>query len=193
VEGTALRDISLHILDIMQNSTTAGASLVQASLDVKPGPGELEIVIGDNGCGMDGEMLAKVTDPFSTTRTTRKVGLGIPLFKASAEQTGGNFGITSQKGAGTVVTARYKIDHIDRPPLGDLGGVITDMAAAFPEVEIRLLLENGERQFIFSSREIRQVLGEVPLTEITVVKWLRDYIGEGIREIFGGVLNEIDC
>lgn len=187
-----MREIALHILDIMQNSTAAKASLIKVSILAEPETGMLEVIIGDDGCGIDSELLASVTDPFSTTRTTRKVGLGIPLFKASAEQSGGSFGIASQKGAGTVVTARYMIDHIDRPPLGDLAGVITDMAAANSIVEIQLLLESGSKQFIFNSREVSQTLGEVPLTEFTVVQWLREYIGEGLTDIFGGVLSEID-
>lgn len=187
-----MRELSLHILDIMQNSTAANASLIKVSILAKLEIGMLEVVIEDNGNGMDSDHLARVTDPFSTTRTTRKVGLGIPLFKASAEQSGGSFGITSQKGVGTVVTARYVIDHIDRPPLGELAGVITDMASAYPELEIQLLLESGSKQFVFSSREVSKILGEVPLTEFAVVKWLREYIREGMEDIFGGVLSEIN-
>lgn len=187
-----MKELSLHILDIMQNSIAAKAGLIKVMILAEPETGMLEVIIEDNGCGMDSELLARVTDPFSTTRTTRKVGLGIPLFKASAEQSGGSFEITSQKGAGTVVTARYMINHIDRPPLGELAGVITDMAAANSIVEIQLLLESGSKQFIFNSREVSQILGEVPLTEFTVVKWLREYIGEGLIDIFGGVLSEID-
>lgn len=187
-----MREISLHIIDIMQNSTAAKASLVKVMILANAETGMLEVVIEDNGCGMDNALLARVTDPFSTTRTTRKVGLGIPLFKASSEQSGGSFGITSQKGVGTVVTARFEIDNIDRPPLGDVAGVITDMAAAYPEVEIQLLLQCGSKKFIFNSREVRQSLGEVPMTEFTVVQWLREFIGEGLEDIFGGVLNEID-
>lgn len=187
-----MRDISLHILDIMQNSTAAKASMIKVSVLAKPENGMLEVAIEDNGCGMDSELLARVTDPFSTTRTTRKVGLGIPLFKASAEQSGGRFDITSQKGVGTAVKAVFAIGNIDRPPIGDLEGVITDMAAANPAVEIQLLLENGSRQFVFNSREVSRTLGEVPLSEFTVVQWLREYIKEGLSDIFGGVLSEID-
>lgn len=187
-----MREISLHILDIMQNSTTAQASLVKVLIMTEAGDGMLRIVIEDNGCGMDSELLARVTDPFTTARTTRRVGLGIPLFKASAEQSGGDFVVTSERDVGTVVTARYEISNIDRPPLGDLPGVIADMAAAYPSVEIHLQLENGDKQFIFNSREVRQVLGEVPLSEFNVIVWLREYISEGLKEIFGGVLSEID-
>lgn len=186
-----MRDISLHILDIMQNSTAAKSTLIKVTVQAETQIGLLEVIIEDNGCGMDEEFLSGVTNPFSTTRTTRKVGLGIPLFKASAEQSGGSFGIASGKGIGTVVKSSYRIDHIDRPPLGDVSGVITDMAAAYPAVEIRLALASGNKQFNFNSREVAQSLGEVPLAEFAVVQWLREYIGEGIKEIFGGVLNEI--
>jgi hypothetical protein len=140
---------------------------------------------------MDDGLLATVTDPFSTTRKTRRVGLGIPLLKASCERSGGSFGITSQKGAGTIVTAVYETGHIDRPVLGDLSGVITDMTASWPGVDIRLQLHYGAKQFEFSSREAARMLGDVPLSEFSVVKWLKEYINEGIIEIFGGVLSEI--
>lgn len=186
-----MRDISLHVLDIMQNSTAAHATRIRVVLTTEAAEELLKVVIEDNGCGMDSKLLAGVTDPFTTTRTTRKVGLGIPLIKASAEQSGGSFTITSQKGVGTVVTARFGIDNIDRPTLGDLPGVITDMSAAYPAVEIQLLLKNGDRQFVFNSGEVRQTLGDVPLSEYEVVKWLREFISEGLKEIFGGVLSEI--
>lgn len=186
-----MRDLSLHILDIMQNSAAAAASLIKVSILVEPEAGILQVTVEDNGCGMDSGLLARVTDPFATTRTTRKIGLGIPLFKASAEQSGGSFNVISQKGVGTVVVAKYRIDHIDRPPLGDVAGIITDMAAACMNVEIGLLLECGSKQYLFNSREVSQVLGEVPLTEFTVIKWLKEYIREGLNDIFGGALNEI--
>jgi len=187
-----LREISLHILDIMQNSTAAQARVIKVVITVESGKSMLRIVIEDDGCGMDSKVLAKVTDPFTTGRTTRRVGLGIPLFKASAEQSGGDFAISSQKDVGTVVRARYEINSIDRPPIGDLPGVIADMAAGYPTVEIHLQLENGDRQFVFNSREVKQVLGDVPLSEFEVIVWLREYISEGLKEIFGGVLSEIN-
>lgn len=186
-----MKDIALHILDIMQNSTAADAGLIWVNILADRKSGLLEVIIGDNGRGMDKEMLARVTDPFSTTRTTRKVGLGIPLFKASALQSGGNFEIDSEKGIGTRVTARFLINNIDRPPLGDVSGVIADMAAAYPETEIQLMLECESKRFEFSSLKIKDALGNVPLSEYAVVKWMREYIGEAVKEIFGGVLNEI--
>lgn len=186
-----MREIALHILDIMQNSTAAQANMIRVSLTVDPQADTLAVIIEDNGCGMDSGLLAIVTDPFSTTRKTRRVGLGIPLLKASCERSGGSFGITSQTGTGTTLTAVFGTDHIDRPVLGDLAGVITDMAASWPGVDIRLKLQYGSRQFEFSSGEAAQRLGDVPLSEFSVINWLKEYINEGIIEIFGGVLSEI--
>ncbi len=186
-----MREIALHILDIMQNSTAAQADTIIVSLTADSEAGTLTLSIEDNGCGMDEDFLVKVTDPFSTTRTTRRVGLGIPLLKASCERSGGSFGITSHKGIGTIVTAVYEISHIDRPVLGDLAGVITDMTASWQKVDIRLQLFCGDKQFAFSSREAAKMLGDVPLSEFSVIKWLKEYIQEGIKEIFGGVLNEV--
>jgi hypothetical protein len=169
--STGLRDISLHILDIMQNSTAAGATLIRVIIQADPLNGLLDITVEDNGCGMDRQFLARVTDPFSTTRNTRKVGLGIPLFKASAEQSGGSFGITSQKGTGTVVKSSYIIENIDRPPLGDIAGVMTDMAAAYPAVEnnlssmdINVISLYGTRDALVNSDSIEQSKKLLPKT-----------------------------
>jgi hypothetical protein len=186
-----LREIALHILDIMQNSAAAGAGRIGTELTAGLDTGLLTAEIEDNGCGMDEETLRTVTDPFTTSRTTRRVGLGIPLLKASCERSGGSFNIVSEKGSGTKVTATFGIDHIDRPILGDLAGVIADMSAAYPSVDIQLVLCAGGKRFSFSSAEASRVLGEVPVSEPAVVKWIKDYIHEGIIEIFGGVLSEI--
>jgi len=186
-----LKEIALHILDIMQNSVAAGAGRIGVSITADDEAGMITIVIDDNGCGMDEKMLQRVTDPFTTTRTTRRVGLGIPLLKSSCIMSGGSFGRTSQDGCGTRVTAAFGKDHIDRPVLGDLAGVIADMSASFPEIDIRLELAYGEKRFSYSSADAGRILGEVPLSEPAVVKWLREYIDEGVKDIFGGVLNEI--
>lgn len=186
-----MREIALHILDIMQNSVAAGSSRIDTVLTAEYETGTLTVTVEDDGCGMDKEMLEKVADPFTTSRTTRKVGLGIPLLKASCERSGGNFHISSKKGSGTTVTAVFGIDHIDRPVLGDLAGVVADMSAAFPSMDITLKLVCGTKQFLYSSSQTERILGEVPISEPAVVKWLKDYINEGINEIFGGVLSEI--
>jgi hypothetical protein len=187
-----MRDLSLHILDIVQNSTAAGAASVKVTIRACPADGVLEIEVEDDGFGMDDELLERVADPFATTRTTRKVGLGIPLFKASAERSGGSFRVFSQKGIGTTVKASFRLESIDRPPMGDVAGVIADLTAAYPGIDVQLLLKCDERIFKYSSLEVRQVVGEVPVSELRVMRWIREHIEEGEREIFGGVMDEID-
>ena len=186
----ALRDLSLHLMDIIQNSLKAGAGCIVTSLQAEDG--KLVMIIEDNGCGMDREMLERVTDPFSTTRTTRKVGLGIPLLKAAADRTSGGLQITSEKGYGTVVKAYFEIRNIDRPPLGDIAQTIAGVILANPETNLKLILRRDNKVFELDTEEIKARLGEVPITEYNVLIWIREYVNEGIIAIFGGVLDEID-
>ena len=126
-------EISLNILDVAENSTMAKASLVEITVDADTASDRLTIVIKDNGCGMTEEQAAQVTDPFFTSRTTRKVGLGVPFFKYAAESTGGSFSIESRPGKGTAVTAVFVLSHIDRMPLGDITSTIHTLIVYHPE------------------------------------------------------------
>ena len=117
-------EISLNILDVAENSVRAGADLIRITVSAKPEDDTLTVVIADDGCGMTKEQELQVTDPFYTTRTTRRVGLGVPFFKQAAEGTGGSFRIESEKGKGTTVTAVFGLSHIDRMPLGDISSTI---------------------------------------------------------------------
>ena len=188
-----MRDLSLHILDIMQNSITAGARNIVTRVSACRKLDKLTLSVEDDGCGMDEELLKRVTDPFATTRTTRKVGLGIPLFMESARRSGGTLTIVSVKGKGTTLTADFQISHIDRPPLGDLADTVRAAILSAPDREFKLQLENGSEDFTFDSRMVRQQLGEVPIIEFEVLAWIKDYIEEGIKVIFGGVLDEVNC
>ena len=179
-------------MDIIQNSVTAKAARIEVIAEAELSTEMLIITIKDNGSGMDKELLARVTDPFSTTRTTRKVGLGLPLFKAAAERTEGELSITSNKGYGTTVTASFSIRNIDRPPLGDVAETITGIILSSPEIELVLKLVCGKEIFEINTSEIKEKLGEVPITEYEVLAWIKEYINEGITAIFGGVLDEID-
>lgn len=187
-----MKDLSLHVLDIMQNSVTAGSSRIEVSITVDVDAGMLEIRIMDNGCGMDKEKLKRVVDPFVTSRTTRKVGLGIPLFKASAERAGGTLEIISSPGKGTVVNATFITGHIDRQPLGSISDTVIGAILSKPEVDIELSLRSQDRKFFFSLKEVKEKLGELPVDNFEVLGWIREYIDEGIEQVFGGVLDEID-
>ncbi len=172
-----MKELSLHLLDIARNSVTAGADRLELSLVERQSL--LTITIRDNGRGMSPEFLARVTDPFTTTRTTRKVGMGIPLFRMAAEQTGGSLTIQSAPGVGTTTTAVFHTDHIDCPPMGDLPGSLSLFLQGAPEaMEIRFLHETRRGRFELDTRKIKALLDGVPLSHPEVVLWLREYIGE---------------
>lgn len=186
-----MRDLSLHIMDIIQNSLSAKADRIDITISALTDIDLLEIEIKDNGIGMDENFLKDIKNPFKTTRTTRKVGLGISLFEASAKSASGELSINSKKNSGTEVKACFKISHIDRLPLGDIAETLTTLIVAQPNVEYNLVIDNKKEQFIFNSLEIKKTLGEVAITQFEVIKWIGEYVNEGIKIIFGGVLDEI--
>lgn len=186
-----MRDISLHVMDIVQNSIAAGATEITVSIKAEKDKNLLKVSIIDNGKGMDETMAAKVTDPFVTSRITRKVGLGIPLLKFSAESAGGSLNLSSQKGKGTSVEACYKINHVDRIPLGNIPETITGLIVSNPEIAYRLELEGNGQEFEFDTVSIKEKLGDVPISDYSVITWINNFIKEGIKFTFGGVLDEI--
>jgi hypothetical protein len=179
-------------MDIIQNSIVACGTRADIVIAACSKNNELKIIIADNGNGMDEEMLKRVTDPFITTRDTRKVGLGISLFKASAEQSGGYLSISSKKGFGTTLEAVFKIGNIDRPPLGDIADTVAGVLASNEDLHLILALSRDDEKFVFDTEEVKKMLDGVPINEFEVMKWIKGYINEGINVIFGGVLNEIN-
>ena len=176
----------MNVLDVAQNSVAAGAKLIRITLDAQPGADTLALVVEDDGKGMDEETVRRVTDPFYTTRTTRKVGLGIPMFKANAELTGGSFDIESEVGVGTRMTANFVLSSIDRPPLGDMPSTMVSLVVANPEFHFHLEYAVDKEAFVFDTEEIRQVLGGVPLDTPEVLSWIEGYIQEGMESLHGG-------
>ena len=183
-----MRDLSLHMLDLAQNCITAGATLVEMEL-VQSQDGVLRMVICDNGCGMDEEMAKKAQSPFTTTRTTRKVGLGIPLTKENAELTGGCLTVHSEKGKGTCITAQFLTTSIDCLPLGDVAGTLVSLVAAHPESpDFVLFCRTTLGEMRFDTREVKGVLQGVSLNEPEVVLWMNQSLQEEIQPLFGGSL-----
>ena len=177
---TVFRELSQHILDIFENGAHAGASLTHIDIEEDLQRDRLSITIQDNGRGMDAEMLRHITDPWVTTRTTRKVGLGIPFLKQTAEMCGGEFSIRSTPGVGTLTHATFQHSHIDRPPLGDLAGTLLCMIVGYPGVDIVYRHRVAEREFTLDTREIRAILGEdVPLSDPDVLGFLRETLETG--------------
>lgn len=179
-----MRELSLNVLDIAQNSISAGASLITLSVEESVSENRLLIGIGDNGCGMTAEQLERVRDPFFTTRTTRRVGMGIPLFRMAAEMAGGSLRIESQVGKGTDVTAIFLLTHIDRPPLGDMVGTVTALIRLNPHLDFIYRHRTDTDLFEADTRSFREILGDVPLNEPEIIQWIEEYLTENI-----GVLN----
>ncbi len=181
-----MRELSLNILDIAQNSIVAGASLTEIVVNENTKENTLLIGIYDNGCGMSEEQVKNVIDPFFTTRTTRKVGMGIPLFKMSAEQTGGSFKIESKKGVGTRIEAFFKTDSIDFTPLGDIASTIVTIVSMNNDKEFLYKRVLDNKEFVFSTVEIKKLLEGVPLSEPSVMNWIEEYLNEQYNELLKG-------
>lgn len=179
-----MTELSLHILDIVKNSTKAGASLVKVDITESTAQNVIKITITDNGCGMDEEFLKGVTDPFKTTRTTRKVGMGLSLFKTAAELTGGTFDITSKVGEGTVVKAEFVRDSIDRQPLGDMASTMVTLVSGSESTDFVYRHDFNGNVFEFSTIQVKEILGDVAITAPDVLAWINGYIEEGLQDIY---------
>lgn len=178
-----MKELALHILDIAQNSIRAGATLIEIIINEDLLQDTLTIEIRDNGNGMDQETLKRVEDPFFTTRTTRKVGLGISLLKSAAIRCEGEFKIQSVEGEGTVVKAVFKHSHIDRAPLGNIAETIAILLLMEREVDYLYTHYYNNKSFSFSTVDIKKVLKELPITDYHVIDWVKKYIKDGIEEI----------
>lgn len=150
----------MHIIDIVQNSISAGATEVSVEIDVDKEADLMTIAIEDNGKGMTPEQVESLCDPFFTSRTTRRVGLGVPLFGQSAKQSGGELTVESELGKGTTVRATFQESHIDRPPMGDLAGSLMINVVAHNEVEFTMRYRYNGEEYIFSTREVKENLGD---------------------------------
>lgn len=183
-----MRELSLHILDIVQNSISANASVIHIDIDEDTDKDILYFSIKDDGKGMDRELLKTVSDPFATTRTTRKVGLGISLLKAAAECCDGGIKITSELGKGTEVEAWFQYSHIDRAPLGDMVQTMLTLIVSNPSIDFVYHHRVMEKHFDFDTREIKKVLDGVGIDTAEVIAWLKEYLTEGIKSLYGGVV-----
>lgn len=178
-----MKDLSLHILDIVQNSIRAQAKLVEIDITEQPGQNKLIIRITDDGSGMSPEEMKKAIDPFYTSRTTRKVGLGLSLFKQNAEQTEGSFSIESELGKGTRVTATFGLNHLDRPVMGDLTGVLLLLICAPDAVDYVFKHQTPAGEFVLDTREVRQMLENVPINHPDVREFLKEMIAGNLEQI----------
>ena len=183
-----MKELSLNVLDIAKNSVKARAKLIRITLEEIGN--RLTLTIGDDGCGMSEEMLRGVVDPFCTTRTTRKVGMGIPLLKLAAEQTGGSITITSRHESeypdthGTEVVAVFYRDHIDFTPLGDIVSTVTTLIQGSPDIDFAFT-HTGEGGCVsLDTREMREILGaDIPLNDPEILQWIVGSLEEQYKNI----------
>ncbi len=179
-------EISLNILDVAENSTRAGASLVTITVEADTAADTLTIVIADDGCGMTPEQVSRVTDPFFTTRTTRKVGLGVPFFKLAAELSGGSFSIDSTVGKGTTVTAVFGLSNVDRMPLGDMTSTMHSLITMHEDTDFLYRYTYDGDSFELSTAEFREILGDVSFREPEISQYIREYLRENETEVTRG-------
>ncbi|WP_018249209.1 ATP-binding protein [Orenia marismortui] len=178
-----MRELSLHILDIIQNSISAKANLINLEIDEDLLNDRLVIKIKDNGSGMSKSLEQSVLDPFVTSRKTRKVGLGLPLFQAAAQRCEGDLKLDSTLGEGTEITVSFKHSHIDRAPLGDITGTLIAILSVNPEVDLVYKHYIGSKEFIFDTRLIKEEIDGININHPEVLLWIESYLAEGLEEL----------
>ena len=181
-----MQELSMNILDIAENSVRAGATLIEITVDEIPSKDLFTVTVADDGSGMTQEQLNNVIDPFYTTRTTRKVGLGVPFFKMAAELTGGNLTIQSAVGEGTVITACFIRSSIDRMPLGDINETICTLIQCNPKSDFVYTRRFDNDEMELDTREFRRILDGVELNDPTVSKFIRDFLAENTSDLLSG-------
>lgn len=174
----------MNVLDIAENSAAADATLIEISVSIQTDERRLTLKVTDNGRGISPEMLKTVTDPFTTTRTTRRVGLGLSLLKMAAEQTGGELAVDSVPGMGTTVEAGFTLGHIDLMPLGDMASTVTALVQCNPDIDFIFTASADGESFTADTRQMREVLGgEARLSEPQIALWLNGYLAENTNQI----------
>ena len=177
----SVQDLSLHILDIVENSLAAGARRVEIRIEEDLQADRLTIEIMDDGCGMDEPMVKQALDPFFTTKTVRRVGLGLPLLAESCRICNGELCLQSCPGQGTTVKATFQHSHIDRKPLGQMGDTLITLIVGHPEVDLLYEHRKDGKVFSLDTREIKSDLGDIPLNAPQVVSALRTLIFSGLE------------
>ncbi|MFO7862885.1 MAG: ATP-binding protein [Salinivirgaceae bacterium] len=178
-----MKEIAQHILDIANNSVRAKATLIEISINEDLDNDNYVVTISDNGEGIPEDKLEAVCDPFVTSRTTRKVGLGIPLLKLNAERTNGSFHIESELGKGTTIKAVFKHKNVDRPVIGDIAGVVTMLAATDQKIDVVYIHAKQSNEYIFDTREIKNELDNVSISNPQIMRFIKEMIEENLESI----------
>ncbi|MBN2346325.1 MAG: sensor histidine kinase [Candidatus Aminicenantes bacterium] len=180
-----VEDLAFHLMDLVQNAVSAGAATIDLRISESARGDLLTLEVVDDGSGMDRQTLLQAQDPFFTSKSFKKVGLGIPLLKATAQACRGDFHMASRPGRGTRVRARLQMSHIDCPPLGDLEGTLLSLLVSLERVNLRFRYRSARGEFSLASKDIRRQAGSLHFSHPDVFRFLREYIREGL----GGLLN----
>ncbi len=178
-----MKELAMHVYDLMENSTAANSTEVKLTIRDSLKDNIYAFTIEDNGKGMTPEFMAKVTDPYTTSRTTRKVGLGLPLIKMNTENCGGGMKLQSEVGKGTRLDFWFQHNHWDRPPMGDLAGTIVMLCAAHEDIHIIYKHITDEDEFVFDTDEIHDALDGMSMNDVKVMGWLKDMVQENLEAI----------
>ena len=178
-----MKELSLHILDVIENGVSAGADLITLSIDENKEKNLLEITVIDNGKGIPADMCRKVMDPFFTTKTTRRVGLGLSLFREASHRCEGEFNLESQEGKGTEVFASFQLDHIDLAPMGDLAGTLISLIVGNQEVDFLYSHKVDKKELILDTRVIKSELDGIPVSNPEVFTYLSDFLKKSLKEL----------
>ena len=173
----------MHVYDLMENSTAANSTEVRLTIRDSIRDNDFHFTIEDNGKGMTPEFLAKVTDPYTTSRTTRKVGVGLPLIKMNTENCGGGMKITSEVGKGTRLELWFQHNHWDRPPMGDLTGTLVMLVSQHEDIHFIITYTTDEGEFVFDTDEIKEALDGMSMNDLTIIRYLKEMVAENLAEI----------
>lgn len=176
-----MQEIAMTLLDIVNNAIRAKADRIIIHIIDSVQNNIIHLEVEDNGCGMSSEVLAQVTNPFYTTRKTRHIGLGIPLFKAAVEATGGKFFLESKENVGTKIIGEYVKNHWDTPPMGDLSETIMTIIQTDEAIDYEIFYQTDCREWSMKTKEIKELLDGVQINEPHILLWLKDYIREGMQ------------
>jgi hypothetical protein len=179
-----VRELSLHILDVVENSLAAKATRINIEIVECLAEDRLTITIEDNGVGMDQEMAIRSVDPFFSTRSTRRIGLGLPLFKAAAEHCNGQFRLESEPGKATTICVQFQHSHIDRVPVGNMTGTLMSLLLSDRLLSLGYVHHVGDRTFEFDTEDVKQTLEDVPISHPLVQEWLLDHLSEGENSLW---------
>ena len=171
----------MYILEILMNSIHVDSKEIICTIDIDTNKDEILIIIEDDGKGMDEDMLSKVTDPFVTSRNTRKIGLGVALLDQLSKQVQGDLTIKSRPSIGTMTICRLPLSHIDLPPMGDIGKMMMYCIQADKDIDLTLSYRKDDHTFLFATKTIKEILGEVSIDEPSILLWIRDHINENIQ------------